>query len=139
MTPLDHQKIKNPHPRILFFAGFFVFALGIACGNMMDVRLGVLIAIAGALLFGFLSYCMGRWSILLLISLSLCGWYMGHQDLAVRQVDLQRLQDETQGFSGTYTIRGRVDRLMYTNDLRETYRLQIATIANRSTQPKILS
>jgi ComEC/Rec2-related protein len=139
MTPFDHQTIKSPHPRILFFAGFFVFALGIACGNMIDLRLGILIALAGALLLAFLSYCIWKWQILLLISLSLCGWYMGHQDLSVRQTDWQTLQDTTQNFSGSYTVRWTVDHLMYTSDLRSTYRLQIATIANRSTTQKSLS
>jgi hypothetical protein len=56
MTPLDSQKIKNSHPRILFFAGFFVFALGIACGNILDIRLALLISLAGALFLAFLSY-----------------------------------------------------------------------------------
>ncbi len=57
MTPLNSQKVKSPHPRILFFAGFFVFAIGIACGNMIDIRLSLLIAITGALFVSFLSYC----------------------------------------------------------------------------------
>jgi ComEC/Rec2-related protein len=139
MTPLDSQKIKNSHPRILFFAGFFVFALGIACGNILDIRLALLISLAGALFLAFLSYSVWRWQILLLISLSFCGWYMGHQDLSVRQREWQILQDTTQNFSGSYTVRWTVDHLMYTSDLRSTYRLQIATIANRSTPPKSLS
>lgn len=139
MTPLDSQKIRNPHPRILFFAGFFVFSLGIACGNMLDMRLSVLMTLAGALFLAFLSYCNWKWQIILLIFLSLCGWYMGHQDLNTRQEDWSKLRDITGNFSGSYTIRWTVDHLMYTSDLRSTYRLQIDTIANRSTLQKSLS
>lgn len=136
MTPINSQTITSRNPRILFFTGFFVFIIGIACGNMVDIRLGVLIALVGALLLAFLSYCNRKWQILLLISLSLCGWHMGHQDFYSRESDWRILQNETQNFSGSYTIRWTIDSLLYTSDLRATYRLQIDTIANRSTTMK---
>ena len=43
------------------------------------------------------------------------------------------LRLETADFSGSYTMRGKVEQLMYTSDLSSTYRLNIASIANRST------
>jgi hypothetical protein len=45
----------------------------------------------------------------------------------------EQLQQETSNFSGSYIVTGRVDRIMYTSDLSTTYRLQIANIANKST------
>lgn len=90
-----------------------------------------------ALLFPLIFTLLGGWRkwyiVVMLVSISLGGWYLGQWDYNSRMIAWEQLQKETSNFSGSYIVTGRVDQIMYTNDLSTTYRLQIANIANRST------
>ncbi len=58
---------------------------------------------------------------------------MGHTDYTSRYVDWIQLRTQTNGFSGSYIITGRVNQMMYKKDLTNTYRLYIDSIADKST------
>ena len=80
---------------------------------------------------------LGGWRewyiVVMLVCVSLGGWYLGQRDYSSRVIAWEQLQKETSNFSGSYIVTGRVDQIMYTSDLSTTYRLHIANIANRST------
>lgn len=132
MNTANHQTIE--HPRILFFLSFAIYAIGIGCGIVSSYSLSIELA----LLFPLTLTLLGGWRAwyiaLLLVCVSLGGWYLGQRDYSDRAVAWEQLQNETNNFSGTYIVTGRVDQIMYTSDLSTTYRLQIANIANRSTE-----
>ena len=121
------------HPRILFFLAFALYAIGIGCGIVSNYPLSIELA----LLFPLILALLGGWRewyiVVMLVCISLGGWYLGQRDYVSRSVSWEQLQQETSSFSGSYIITGRVDQIMYTSDLSTTYRLQIANIANRST------
>ena len=121
------------HPRILFFLAFALYAIGIGCGIVSNYPLSIELA----LLFPLILALLGGWRewyiVVMLVCISLGGWYLGQRDYVSRSVSWEQLQQETNNFSGSYIITGRVDQIMYTSDLSTTYRLQIANIANRST------
>jgi ComEC/Rec2-related protein len=109
-----------------------LYAIGIGCGIVWSH----MVCIELAVLFPLLFVLFGGWQqwyiLILLICVSLGGWYLGERDYISRTIAWERLQKETNNFSGSYTVTGRVDQIMYTSDLSITYRLQIANIANRS-------
>lgn len=124
------------HPRMLFFLSFFNFAIGIGCGVLPNYTLGIELA----LLFPCIIFIFGWWKywyfIILSISISLGWWYMWYTDFQTRELSYNILYTETNAFSGNYTVTGKVEKILYTNNLSNTYRLKIDNIAN--TSPKYL-
>ena len=126
-----HQTVE--HPRILFFLWFILYAIGIGCGMVSTYALSIELALLFPLIFTLLGGWREWYIVVMLVSISLGGWYLGQWDYNSRMIAWEQLQKETSNFSGSYIVTGRVDQIMYTNDLSTTYRLQIANIANRST------
>ncbi|MBC7498265.1 ComEC/Rec2 family competence protein [Candidatus Gracilibacteria bacterium] len=131
MNTANHATLE--HPRILFFLCFIIYTIGIGCGVISSYQLSIELTI----LFPLLLILLGGWQkgyiIILLISISLSGWYLSQRDYHGRIVAWEQLQKETNNFSGSYIVTGRVNQIMYTSDLSTIYRLQIANIDNRST------
>lgn len=130
MSPSDYKTLE--HPRMLFFLSFFGFTIGISCGVLSNVILGIELT----LLFACLLLLLGWWKhwyiVILIIAISLGGWYMWHADFVSRELSYNILLQETNSFSGKYTIRWKVENILYTNNLSSTYRLKIDSIANTS-------
>lgn len=74
MNTTYHQAIE--HPRLLFFLSFSAYTIGIGCGIMSNMLLSIELAI----LFPLVLILLGGWKrwyiIVLMLSVSLSGWYM---------------------------------------------------------------
>ncbi len=132
MNTLYHSTIG--HPRIIFLLGFFVFAIGIGCWLITSGRLSIEIALLSPLVIILLGGWRKWYIVILMLIVSLCGWYLGRSEFDMRQDRWGKINTITSGFSGSYDIVGTVEHLMYTSDLRSNYRLKIDNIANRSTK-----
>jgi ComEC/Rec2-related protein len=125
---------------MLFFLGFFCYAIGIGCGIIWNHQLSLELSI----LFPLIIFILGWWKhwyiVVLAVSLSIGGWYLWNRDFAERTTAYNILSTETHWFSGTYIVRWTVEKILYNSNLSNTYRLKIDTIDNRSTKKiKILN
>lgn len=122
------------HPRLLFFLGFFSYAIGIGCGILPDY----LLSIELALIFPLFMVLFGWWKqwyvVLLSLLLSMGGWYMGRSESLLRQSAYNAITTQTDNFFGSYIVTWTVEKLLYNSNLSSTYRLNIDSIANRSTK-----
>lgn len=132
MTSQNDEIIE--HPRMLFFLSFFCFTIGIVCGIIPDISLGIEVSLFLGLLMVLLGWWKRWYIVFLVITISFLGWYLWRSDYQSREIEWTLLNRETSGFSGSYAITGKVEKLLYTTDLSSTYRLHIDKIANISTK-----
>lgn len=130
MTHANHQILE--HPRMLFFLGFIAFAIGIGSSNL-DPNLWLSMAAVLPLVILLLGWWKKYYIILLMILLSIFWWHLWSREYANRELSNNELITITNGFSGSYRVSGKINRILYKNDFNTTYRLNIANIANKST------
>lgn len=119
---------------MLFFLSFFCFTIGIVCGINPNISLWIELSLFFSLIIIFFGGWKRLYIVTLSVSVTLFGWYLWHSDYHSREIELSLLSQETMWFSGTYTVTGKVEKLLYTTDLSNTYRLHIDKIDNISTK-----
>ncbi len=132
MNIADNKTLE--HPRILFFLCFFSFSIGIGSSILSNISLGIKIALLIPLFILFFGWWKQWYITLLVLFMSISGWYLWYNDHIKREIDYNILMKNTEWFSWSYTIKGKVEKILYTSNLTNTYRLHIDNIANRSTK-----
>ena len=119
---------------MLFFLGFFCFVVGISCWIFSDSTHGVYIWTT--IVLSIIFFWGWKRSSIVIFWLIFCflGFYLSHEENESRKTALETIKKVTYWFSGSYTVQGKVERLLYTNNLSHTYRLNIDNIDNRSTK-----
>lgn len=133
---MNYQVIE--HPRMLFFLSFFSFNIGISCSIILSHELWIVFSLLIPLLIIIFGWWKRWYIVLLVLSISMGGYYLWYSNYIKREAAWDTLSKQTQWFSGSYTIRGTVEKMLYTSNLTNTYRLKIANIANRSTVNNII-